>query len=46
MGPRRRFKSYFNLKTVRPKLERILGEFDLTTFEGFLETNPDLRLDK
>jgi len=46
MGPRRRFKSYVNLKTVRPKLERILGEFDLTTFEGFLETNPDLRLDK
>lgn len=44
MSLRRRFKCYVNLKTVRPKLERVLEEFDLTTFDGFIEDNPDLRV--
>lgn len=46
MSLRRRFKCYVNLKTVRPKLKRLLREFDLTTFEDFIEQSPDLRLEE
>lgn len=36
MPTARRFKSYVNLRTTESKLERILGEFSLTTFRDFL----------
>jgi polysaccharide deacetylase family protein (PEP-CTERM system associated) len=44
MSLRRRFKCYVNLKTVRPKLEKVLREFELTTFEDFIEDSPALRV--
>lgn len=42
MSARRRFKCYVNLKTVRPKLNAILEEFELTTFESLIENDPGL----
>ncbi|HYV63249.1 MAG TPA: XrtA system polysaccharide deacetylase [Bryobacteraceae bacterium] len=36
MNPLRRFKCYTNLKTTESKLERILSEFPVTTFQQFL----------
>jgi polysaccharide deacetylase family protein (PEP-CTERM system associated) len=46
MGLRRSFKCYVNLKTVRPKLEKILKEFELTTFEDFIDGSPDLMVER
>jgi polysaccharide deacetylase family protein (PEP-CTERM system associated) len=42
MGLRRRFKCYVNLDTVKPKLQAIMREFELTTFGRFIEDHPDL----
>jgi len=46
MSLRRRFKCYVNLGTVRRKLEEILKEFDLTTFEDFIDSSADLRVNR
>jgi polysaccharide deacetylase family protein (PEP-CTERM system associated) len=46
MSLRRRFKCYVNLKTVRPKLERILEKFDFTTFGDFMDGNTRLKVDR
>jgi hypothetical protein len=43
MGLKRRFKSYINLHTTERKLDRLLEEFDVTTFERYLDDHP-LRL--
>jgi hypothetical protein len=36
MPAHRRFKSYVNLDTTRPKLEQLLSEFSFITFREFL----------
>ena len=36
MNWRRRFKSYVNLKSTKPKIERLLDEFEITSFERFI----------
>ncbi len=46
MSLKRRFKCYVNLNTVMGKLGSILRDFDLTTFEDFIENSPDLRVGK
>jgi hypothetical protein len=39
MGILRRFKSYVNLRTTEAKILRLLGDFEMTTFEQFLKDN-------
>ncbi len=36
MNWKRRFKSYVNLKSTKPKIERLLDEFQITSFEGLI----------
>ena len=36
MNWKRRFKSYVNLKSTRPKIERLLDEFQFTSFEQLI----------
>jgi polysaccharide deacetylase family protein (PEP-CTERM system associated) len=36
MNWKRRFKSYVNLKSTKPKIERLLDEFQITSFERFI----------
>jgi hypothetical protein len=36
MNWKRRFKSYVNLKSTRPKIERLLDEFQITSFERLI----------
>jgi polysaccharide deacetylase family protein (PEP-CTERM system associated) len=40
MGLMRKFKCYVNLRTAKAKVESILRDFDLTTFERFIEEGP------
>jgi polysaccharide deacetylase family protein (PEP-CTERM system associated) len=40
LNPKRAFKSYINLATTEPKLRKILDEFEVTTFAGFIAANP------
>jgi hypothetical protein len=35
---RRRFTCYVNLSTTRPKIKRILRDFQITSFEHYLST--------
>ena len=42
LGFRRSFKSYVNLRTTEPKLRKIFGEFEVTTFSRFIAENPIL----
>jgi polysaccharide deacetylase family protein (PEP-CTERM system associated) len=37
MGPIRTFKSYVNLGSTYSKLQRVVAEFEVTTFQSFLE---------
>jgi len=39
MGMLRRFKSYVNLRSTRPKLRRLLRDQDLVTFRDWIERN-------
>jgi polysaccharide deacetylase family protein (PEP-CTERM system associated) len=39
MGMLRRFKSYVNLHSTRPKLRKLLRDQDLVTFRGWIEQN-------
>lgn len=39
MGMRRRFKSYVNLSTTKYKIEKLMSEFELTTFQDFLNNS-------
>ena len=39
MGMLRRFKSYINLRSTRPKLRRLLRDQDLVTFRDWIERN-------
>lgn len=36
MNLKRTFKSYVNLKTMGPKIRKILDDFEVTTFSGFM----------
>jgi hypothetical protein len=36
LSRRRRFTCYFNLKTTRPKIRRILHDFRVTSFERYM----------
>jgi polysaccharide deacetylase family protein (PEP-CTERM system associated) len=36
MGVTRRFKCYVNLKTTQKKIERLVADFELTSFEDFI----------
>jgi hypothetical protein len=36
MNWRRRFKTYVNLKSTKPKIERLLDEFEITSFERLI----------
>lgn len=38
----RRFKSYVNMMSTESKIQRILDEFEVTTFETFIKENMDL----
>lgn len=38
----RRFKSYVNLRTTKPKIQRLLADFEVTTFRDFIAEHPDL----
>jgi polysaccharide deacetylase family protein (PEP-CTERM system associated) len=40
MSASRRFKSYVNLETTEPKIRQILRDFQVTTFERYLEQFP------
>ena len=42
MGLARRFKSYINLRTTEDKIRRLLGEFEFSTFDGFISENSSL----
>jgi polysaccharide deacetylase family protein (PEP-CTERM system associated) len=42
MNPYRRFKSYFNLKSTRTKVSRILDDFPVSTFRDLLATGDHL----
>jgi polysaccharide deacetylase family protein (PEP-CTERM system associated) len=43
MSWKRRFKSYVNLKSTLPKIERLLSEYPMTSFEGIIrEDMPDV----
>lgn len=42
MGLKRRFKSYVNLSTTAPKINRILDDFDVGTFAEFIALNRNL----
>jgi polysaccharide deacetylase family protein (PEP-CTERM system associated) len=33
----RKFKSYVNLNTTEPKIRRLLGDFEITTFQSFIQ---------
>jgi polysaccharide deacetylase family protein (PEP-CTERM system associated) len=37
----RKFRSYVNLKRTEPKIERLLAEFEFTTFRDFITDNRD-----
>jgi polysaccharide deacetylase family protein (PEP-CTERM system associated) len=37
----RRFKSYVNLHTTELKIRRLLSEFEFTTFQSFIENDPE-----
>ncbi len=43
MGPARHFKSYVGLKGTEAKIDRILREFRVTTFEDYLATDAAFR---
>jgi polysaccharide deacetylase family protein (PEP-CTERM system associated) len=45
MGRQRRFKSYVNLGTTEEKIRRLTSDFQLTTFESFIEDNPEVLRD-
>jgi polysaccharide deacetylase family protein (PEP-CTERM system associated) len=40
MNWKRRFKSYVNLESTMPKIERLLGEFSMTSFERLIQGEP------
>jgi polysaccharide deacetylase family protein (PEP-CTERM system associated) len=42
MSPVRRFKSYVNLDSTEPKIRRILENFEVTTFERYIQQHPRL----
>lgn len=41
MNPVRKFKSYVNLSSTVPKLQSILKDFSVTSFDHYLRMNPD-----
>ena len=42
MGAVRHFKSYVNLRTTRPKLRSLLGQFSFVTLAQYIDTQPHL----
>lgn len=42
MGTIRRFKSYVNLRSTEEKIQRIMADFELTTFENLILENPGI----
>jgi polysaccharide deacetylase family protein (PEP-CTERM system associated) len=43
MNFRRKFKSYFNLRSTEVKIKRILNEFKVTNFREFIKTSSEQR---
>jgi len=41
MNLKRRFKTYVNLRTTEPKIRSLLRDFEFTTFQQFMNANPD-----
>jgi polysaccharide deacetylase family protein (PEP-CTERM system associated) len=46
MNAKRTFKSYFNLKTTEPKVNKILSDHSLTTFQQFVEDHQEWWTDR
>lgn len=42
MNIKRKFQSYFNLKTTEEKVIKILEDFEITTYEEFIANNPNM----